>query len=273
MIRALAVAALAVSLVPASSFPQCTDADKSALVAFDKSWSEATTGADTATLARYLSDNFSAMGLWNTTDKPTTIANAVRNAAAARENPSGRTNSSDRYVVTCTANTATITHRTVSTPAAGSAGSVTYGRAVHFLEKHGKNWQVVASTGGTVSENQQLVYLELDWNDATRTHNAAWVEANYAPFATEVQSRTGAMDNKAQALEGLKNDKRTFELLELSDLNVRVNGDAAVVTGINHAKGKDGDGKGFDRRIRFTDTFVKQDGRWMVWATQGTDIR
>jgi hypothetical protein len=29
----------------------------------------------------------------------------------------------------------------------------------------------------------------------------------------------------------------------------------------------------FDRNVRFTDTFVKRDGRWMVWASQGTDTR
>jgi hypothetical protein len=31
-------------------------------------------------------------------------------------------------------------------------------------------------------------------------------------------------------------------------------------------------GAAFDRKVRFTDTFVKRDGRWLVWATQGTAI-
>lgn len=50
-------------------------------------------------------------------------------------------------------------------------------------------------------------------------------------------------------------------------------GDAAVVTGVNHVRGKEADGKPFDRRIRFTDTYIKQDGRWQVWATQGTTMQ
>lgn len=50
-------------------------------------------------------------------------------------------------------------------------------------------------------------------------------------------------------------------------------GDAAVVTGVNHVRGKEADGKPFDRRIRFADTYIKQDGRWQVWATQGTTMQ
>ena len=53
----------------------------------------------------------------------------------------------------------------------------------------------------------------------------------------------------------------------------RVDGNAAVVTGINHVRGKDDKGVAFDRRTRFTDTFIKRDGRWLVWATQGTLIQ
>jgi len=64
-----------------------------------------------------------------------------------------------------------------------------------------------------------------------------------------------------------------YDLLELSDLNTRVEGDVGIVTGINRVKGTDSMGKAFDRRVRFTDTFIKQDGRWQVWATQGTTIQ
>jgi ketosteroid isomerase-like protein len=45
-----------------------------------------------------------------------------------------------------------------------------------------------------------------------------------------------------------------------------------IVTGINEVKGKDEQGQAFSRRTRFTDTYIKRDGRWQVWATQGTLI-
>jgi len=70
-----------------------------------------------------------------------------------------------------------------------------------------------------------------------------------------------------QAVESAKSDKTVFDALELSALNSRVEGDVGVVTGINRLKGKDSAGKAFDRSIRFTDTFIKRDGRWQVWAT------
>lgn len=63
------------------------------------------------------------------------------------------------------------------------------------------------------------------------------------------------------------------DALELSDVNVHIEGDVAVVTGVNHLRGKNADGKAVDRRVRFTDMFIKRDGRWQVWATQGTTVQ
>ena len=50
-------------------------------------------------------------------------------------------------------------------------------------------------------------------------------------------------------------------------------GNTGIVTGVNHVKGRDEKGAAFDRWVRFTDTFVKRDGRWLVWATQGTEVK
>lgn len=70
----------------------------------------------------------------------------------------------------------------------------------------------------------------------------------------------------------VKSSKITLDSLELSDLRVRIEGNTAVVTGVNSSKGRDEKGLPFDRRSRFTDVFVKRDGRWQVLATQGTVI-
>ncbi|MEO8194375.1 MAG: nuclear transport factor 2 family protein [Gemmatimonadales bacterium] len=272
MTRAIAVAALLAVAVPSSAFAQCSDADKAALMAFDKTWGDATVRGDRDFLANVIADNFMGVNLVGTVDKATTIANAVRNAELARANPQAPA-VADRFVITCTPNSATITHRNVIPVPAGSMAGPTYSRSVHFLEKRGNRWQAVSSTGQPVSEQQQLVYMEMDWNDAAKNHDGAWSERNYAPFASDISSRTGAIENKVQAVESAKTNKRTFDLLELSELNTRVEGDAAVVTGVNHVKGKDAAGKAFDQRVRFTDTYIKRDGRWQVWATQGTEIR
>jgi ketosteroid isomerase-like protein len=52
-----------------------------------------------------------------------------------------------------------------------------------------------------------------------------------------------------------------------SDMRANVYGNAAVVTGILRMKGR-GPGGPFDRRYRYTDTWVRLDGRWQAVASQ-----
>ena len=272
MIRVTAVAALLALFTPTPSFAQCSVSDKAALEAFDRSWGDATVRGDRAFLENAIAPNFVAHNVNGSSDRAMTIANAVRNAELSRANPQPAA-TADHYMISCTGNTATITHRNVVAPAAGSTNAPFYSRSVHFLEKNGGRWQAISTTGHPLNDVGVLGYMELDWNAASKAGDVAWTEANYAPYATEVSSRTGALESKAQAIASMKSDKTVMESLELSDLNVRVDGNFAVVTGINHVKGRDAAGKPFDRRARFTDTFVKKDGRWLVWATQGTMIQ
>jgi ketosteroid isomerase-like protein len=249
---------------------QCSQADRTALEAFDKSWGDAADSGDRARLAPFLSDSYIEIGFTRTWDKQAALTNAEQ---AARQN---KTNAApvappDRYVITCTPTTATIAHRTTFVDPTTKA--VSYGRAVHFLEKSGNSWKVVSGAGHALTDEQVVLYMEGEWNDATAKHDGDWVERNYAPFATDVSSRTGAIEHKAEAAASMRADKATYDLLELSDVGIHVEGNVAVVTGVNHLRGKDADGKAVDRRFRFTDTFIKRDGRWQVWATQGTTIQ
>ncbi len=64
--------------------------------------------------------------------------------------------------------------------------------------------------------------------------------------------------------EAKKNDPK-YEIFENNDMKVRVYGNAAVVTGKTHTKGISG-GKPFDLQFQFTDTFIKDGGRWRLLA-------
>jgi ketosteroid isomerase-like protein len=249
---------------------QCSQAERTALEAFDKSWGEAGESGDRARLAPYLSDNYMEIGITRTWDKQAMLVSAEQAARQPKTNAAPVT-PPDRYVITCTPVTATIAHRTTFVDPTSKA--VSYGRAVHFLEKSGNTWKVVSGAGHQLSDRDVLLYMEGEWNDAIMKHDADWKDRNYAPFATDVSSRTGALETKAEAIASTRTDKFTYDALELSDVGVRIEGDVAVVTGVNHVRGKEGDGKAVDRRIRFTDTFIKRDGRWQVWATQGTPIQ
>lgn len=272
MVRITAVVALLSVVASTPVFAQCTEADRTALEAFDKSWGDATQRGDRAAMDGFLADNFMAINIAGTADKAATITNAVQAAERSRANPQMQA-VPDRYLPSCTPLTATITHRNTVPAPTGSAAGPVYSRSVHFLEKRGGKWQVVSSTGQPINDQQQLAYMEMDWNDAAKRHDAGWVERNYAPFASDISGLTGGIENRAQAVESERTDKTVLELLELSELNARVEGDVGVVTGVNRVKGKDAQGKPFDRRVRFTDTFIKRDGRWQVWATQGTTIQ
>ena len=48
---------------------------------------------------------------------------------------------------------------------------------------------------------------------------------------------------------------------------------AGIVTGMNHLRGHDEQGQGFDVRLSFTDTYIKRHGHWQAWASQHTRVR
>ena len=82
---------------------------------------------------------------------------------------------------------------------------------------------------------------------------------------------TGRVLTKAQVIEELSSKKRRIENAVIDDVAVRELGDVAVVTGRTTATGSY-EGKSVTVVLRFTDVFVKRDGRWQVVASQGTQV-
>ena len=72
-------------------------------------------------------------------------------------------------------------------------------------------------------------------------------------------------------MEGFKSGKIKFESRELSDLEVRVYGNTAVVTGQVKQKSTN-DGADTSGENRFTRVYVKQNGRWVSVANQATAL-
>jgi ketosteroid isomerase-like protein len=128
-------------------------------------------------------------------------------------------------------------------------------------------------TGARSDDESTLLRMEREWNDALRTRNVAWFEQNFASDVTDISSGDGSLHTKTEDIAALKANRTVYESLELSDLRVRVEGSAGVVTGVNHLKGHDEQGQAFDVRLSFTDTYIRRRGRWQVWATQHTRLR
>lgn len=122
------------------------------------------------------------------------------------------------------------------------------------------------------SDEDQLLAIERGWNDALRTHNVRWFQMNLAEDLTDIGSLDGVLRTKKEDLALMETDKTTYESLELTNLRARVEGNAGIVTGINYLRGRDENGHGFDLVLAFTDTYIKRDGRWQVWASQHTRI-
>jgi ketosteroid isomerase-like protein len=76
---------------------------------------------------------------------------------------------------------------------------------------------------------------------------------------------TGKITTRADDIAEAKKNDPKYEIFENYDMKVRVHGDTAVVTGKTHTKGVSG-GKLFDFQFQFTDTFVKDGGRWRLLA-------
>ena len=255
------------------AFGECSDTDRKALEAFDHAWSDAGDNGDRAALMNILADDFT--GLPAMINKTQSIEGTMRAFERNKVNPQNKDQvSSDIFMISCTPMTATITHRNVVTTKNGTGGreETFYSRSVHFLEKRGGKWQAVSSANHGLDDYGVLMYMEHDWNAADMKRDTNWFEKNFAADYSSVSSRTAKIATKSEDLADMKTDKSVTEWNDLSNINIRIDGNTAVVTGVVHSKGRDDKNQPFDRRVSFTDTFIKRDGRWQVWATQGTRI-
>ncbi len=257
--------------VSLSAFGQA--GDKKSIEEFDKAWGAAVERGDRAYLTSIYADDCMNMTPAGSLNKTQMIDMLMKQFETNKSNPNAPKNTYDNYEINSTPMTATIMHRTATTTMVDGKPHVSYSQAIHFLEKRSGKWQVVSNASHPLSDAEMLYYLEHEWNDADIHGDVAWFERTYADDATDVSSRTGIVQSKAEVIADVKAQKSKLNSAELSGLHARVDGPVGVVTGINHVKGTDDKGVAFDRTVSFTDTFVKRDGRWMVLATQGTAMK
>jgi ketosteroid isomerase-like protein len=269
----LPIALLGLSAMQAAG-AACSSADVKALEAWDRAWGVASESGDMAALEKIYADDFMDLSMDAAgRDRAQTLAGIAANAAANRAKPATEKTVPDHYAFQCSANGAVITHRNTITGTDVDGKPFTeYRRSVHVLEKRKGNWQVVSNAGHKLADAGQLYYMELDWNDADLNNDVSWYERNLANDFSGVSSGSGALSGKAEEIADMRSPKRKLASAVLSDFDVRVSGNTAVVTGVNHVTGTDDKNQAFDRRFRFTDTFVRRDGRWQVWATQATIV-
>lgn len=114
---------------------------------------------------------------------------------------------------------------------------------------------------------QELIKLEEEWHNAYLRRDAEPLERILADEYISV-SGNGGSGTKAQTIAGLKADTSTYEYSTPYDMDFRFYGDTVVVIGRTKEKGKTENGTEFTVEYRWTDVFVKKNGRWQCVAAQ-----
>jgi hypothetical protein len=114
-----------------------------------------------------------------------------------------------------------------------------------------------------------LVEMQQTLATAWTTGDRATIERIIAPDWTAI-GPTGEITTRSQLTSPVF-DQHTqhIEALDIVDVIVRVFHEAAVVTGRTHVVGRFAD-MAYEARIRFTDFFVRRDGRWEAVASHAT---
>lgn len=243
---------------------QCSDAEKAALEQFDKTWGEHSLKGNRAELERIYADDYAEIGPTGIdARKKDAIESAVSGAAA---NPTLPNLTFDNYVITCTPNTAVITHRNVNKVMQNGREDTLYSRSIHVLEKRGGRWQVVSNASHPMVGDMFTAWnTEMDAVQAFKRRDAKWFEKHMTDSYMEI-GPNGQRVTKAQWLEFLRNNKNRYDDIQISDMDIRTEGDMAVISGVYNLKGQTADNKPLDEKIRFTRTLIKKDGHWQAIA-------
>ena len=117
----------------------------------------------------------------------------------------------------------------------------------------------------TKSTTQVLIDLENKWVEALAKSDTATLEVIFADTYVDTEEH-GNRSDKQGVLAVLKSGQLKIESVKLSNMKVYDYGDAAVVTGSALQAGTF-DGQAINASIIFTDTFVRQTGKWKAVAS------
>jgi ketosteroid isomerase-like protein len=126
----------------------------------------------------------------------------------------------------------------------------------------------IASAGPVVAAQEEIKKIEQERNEALLRHDVATLDRMTSNDYTFINQR-GELRTKTEILNGFKSGSFNYDAREISDLEVRVYGDAAVVTGRAKQKGVE-NSKDYSGDNRFTRVYVKQNGHWVSVALQVT---
>ncbi len=120
----------------------------------------------------------------------------------------------------------------------------------------------------SAANRSKIIAFENAWNQTEERKDARALDALMDNSLVHTDY-DGTLKTKADFLAGVKAAAHRPELQVTESMNAQVYGKAAVVTGVYRVKGVD-QGQPYQRRGRFTDTWIHQNGTWVCVASQYT---
>jgi ketosteroid isomerase-like protein len=115
------------------------------------------------------------------------------------------------------------------------------------------------------SDSEKIVQMEKRWTEAYKQRDVGILSSLLAEdFIITVED--GSTYGKMGYISHTANTAVRVEVAEMSELKVRMHGNAAIVTGAYHEKGTS-NGIAYEYRDRLTDLWMKSGGAWQVIAS------
>ena len=116
-----------------------------------------------------------------------------------------------------------------------------------------------------------ILKLEQDWAVQVVKRDTATMLSDGTDDCTFVDGNSGQLVTLKQIAADVKSGALAYESMHIDDLKVRIYGDSAVVFGLETEKSKY-KGEDTSGQYRFTDTWVKRNGRWLCVASANTRV-
>ena len=121
------------------------------------------------------------------------------------------------------------------------------------------------SIAAFAQDSSKVIAMENAWNQAELKNDASAVQLLLSEDFV-MTTAEGDLYNKAEIVASIRDKSYQPEALQSSNMVVHAHGSTAVVTGAYYEKGTD-KGKPWERRGRFTDTWMYLDNRWQCVAS------
>jgi len=115
-------------------------------------------------------------------------------------------------------------------------------------------------------DKANVLAVERNAANAFTKHDVVALNSVFSDDATVI-SATGAVLTKQQILQAVQN----INSVTVSDMQVRIEGYTAIVTGVESETGSNDNGA-YSNKMRFTDVLLKSKGVWKIISSQATVI-